>query len=141
MSLKNNITLIGRLTADPELKKTQNETSVMNITIAVDRPRDKEKTDFFTIVLWRASAEYIAKYAAKGTQIGVSGILTTRKYVATDGTTRTVYEIQGEDVSILDTAKRQSQQDAEQTPAYTNGNRENNHEDIPEDEADEELPF
>ena len=59
----NNVTLMGRLTADPELKHTNNDTAVTSFSIAVDRPMSKEKAaDFINIVAWRKTAEVIAKY-------------------------------------------------------------------------------
>lgn len=139
--LKNNITLIGRLTSDPELRKTSNDKSVLNISIAVDRPKNKEVVDFFPCIFWGMTAEYIAKYAKKGSFVGVSGMLTQRKYTAKDGTNRSILEVQVEDASILEYgAKKTGGEEATTTSGTATGY--NVEEDIvPEDEADEELPF
>ena len=62
----NCIIIKGRLTSDPELKHTQNDTPVCSVNVAVDRPYSKEKeTDFFTVVFWRQAAEFVCKYFSK----------------------------------------------------------------------------
>lgn len=76
--------LMGRLTADPELRQTQNGVSTCQITVAVDRdytPRGQEKqADFINVVAWRQTAEFISKYFGKGKMILVEGQLRTRTY-------------------------------------------------------------
>lgn len=76
--------LMGRLTADPELRQTQNGVSTCQITVAVDRdytPRGQEKqADFINVVAWRQTAEFISKYFGKGKMILVEGRLHTRTY-------------------------------------------------------------
>lgn len=77
---------MGRLVADPELKQTPNNISVCRFRIAVDRgySADKEKkADFITVVAWRATAEFVAKYFSKGKMIIVEGALHNADY--TDG--------------------------------------------------------
>ena len=80
----NKAILIGRLTADPELKQTTAGTYLVNFRIAVDRrfkSQDGErKADFITIVCWRQQAEFVAKYFHKGDPIGVEGSIQTRDY-------------------------------------------------------------
>lgn len=97
----NNISIIGRLCADPELKQTPNGVAVCTVNIAVKRPYVKDTTDFFSAVLWRQQAEYIAKYGHKGDPVGVTGYLTTREYTTQDGQKRTATEIVGSAVEIL----------------------------------------
>ena len=68
----NQVVLIGRLCADPELRVTTTGTAVANFTLAVDRRFSKEKqADFINIVVWKAQAENCAKYIAKGSQVAI----------------------------------------------------------------------
>lgn len=71
----NNVVLAGRITKEPELKKTGSDVSVCYFTIAVNRAFDKEKSDFINCVAWRQSAEYITSYVHKGDLLGVQGTL------------------------------------------------------------------
>lgn len=93
----NSATLIGRLTKAPELKKTQNDKSVCNFTIAVDRRFDREKTDFLSIVAWNKTAEFVCSYFHKGDAIGVLGRIETRSYEK-DGVSHIVTEIVADEV-------------------------------------------
>lgn len=86
----NNVTLIGRLARDPEVKSTSNDNMVANFTLAVDRPMAKEKTaDFIRIVCFGKTAELVERYLSKGRQIGVQGHIQTGSYEDKDG--RKVY--------------------------------------------------
>lgn len=80
----NKIIIMGRLTADPELRQTQNNVSTVRFTVAVDRnftPQGQEKqTDFISVVAWRQTAEFISKYFSKGSMIVVEGNLRTGSY-------------------------------------------------------------
>ena len=93
----NTICLMGRLTAEPELKTTQNGVSVTSFTLAVDRaytPKGQEKqTDFIPCVAWRNTAEFVSKYFRKGQRMALEGSLQSRKYTDKDGNNRTVFEI------------------------------------------------
>lgn len=93
----NNVTLIGRLTAAPELKTTQSGTPVTSFCIAVDRryqAKDGEKqADFITCVAWRSTAEFIKRYFGKGDAIALIGEIQTRKYTDKDGNNRTAVEV------------------------------------------------
>lgn len=97
----NKIQITGRLTTDPELKTTNNDIGVCSFTLAVKRPRTKDTTDFINCTAWRQSGEYISKYGRKGNLVGVSGVLTSRKYEDKDGNKRTTWDVQAEDVEIL----------------------------------------
>ena len=94
----NKITIMGRLTRDPELRRTQNGKAVANFTIAVDRDFDREQTDFIDCVAWNGTAEFVSKYFRKGSMCVVSGRLQMRRYEAKDGTNRTAYEIVADSV-------------------------------------------
>lgn len=87
----NNITIHGRLTRDPELKTYTNKKnengSLCNITVAVDRPFGEE-TDFFDCTCYGKLAEVIDRHFAKGREIVLSGSMQCHKYVAKDGTNR-----------------------------------------------------
>lgn len=79
----NHITLMGRLTRDPELRYTQSQIPVASFRIAVDRDygsRDggERQTDFIDIVAWRQTAEFVSKYFTKGSMVAVSGRLQIR---------------------------------------------------------------
>jgi len=92
----NQINLIGRTTKPPELRHTQSGTSVTSFTLAVDRPRSKDRekeTDFIDCVAWRNTAEFIAKYFAKGQQMAITGRLQIRDYTDKEGNKRKAAEV------------------------------------------------
>lgn len=92
----NNVTLMGRLCSDPELKYTTNNVPVTNFTLAVDRQfksGEEKEADFINIVAWRATAEFITKYFKKGQLLALEGSIQTRKYTDKDGNNRTAFEV------------------------------------------------
>ena len=92
----NIVVIMGRLTADPELKTTNSGISVTSFSVAVDRNFAKDgnrETDFINVVAWRFTAEFICKYFRKGQMIAINGSLQQRSYTDKDGNKRTVYEI------------------------------------------------
>lgn len=89
----NSVNLMGRLTADPELKKTENGTSVTRFNIAVPRDYDREQVDFITIIAWRKTAEFICQYFKKGKLILVEGRLQVRYYEDKDGVNKLTAEV------------------------------------------------
>lgn len=107
MSL-NRIVLIGRITKEVEKQVTPSGVSVLNTTIAVDRDykQGNEKvTDFIDLVLWRHNADYIEKYAGKGAQIAVEGKMQSRKWQDKEGNNRTSWEVQVDNVQIVNSKK------------------------------------
>ena len=100
----NIVALMGRLTHTPELKTTQNGTSVCSFSIAVDRtytPKGEErKADFIDIVAWRQTAEFICKYFQKGSMIAIDGSIQTRSYQDKQGSNRTKVEVLANNVSF-----------------------------------------
>ena len=100
----NNVTLMGRLTADPELKTTTSGLSVTSFSIAVDRPYAKSgedrQADFINIVAWRQSAEFVCRYFKKGQMIALTGSLQTRNYEDKNGNKRTAYEVVADRISF-----------------------------------------
>ena len=93
----NKIVLMGRLTRDPELRRTGSGVAVANFTIAVDRdysgPNKEKETDFIDCVAWRQTGEFVSKYFTKGKQIVVSGRLEIRSWTDKDGNKRKTAEV------------------------------------------------
>ncbi len=100
----NNVSIIGRLVADPELKTTPSGVSVTSFGIAVQRPRtakDGERiADFIDIVAWRGTAEFICKYFKKGQQIAITGAIQSRLWKDKNGNNRKAVEVVAEKVSF-----------------------------------------
>lgn len=92
----NRVILMGRLTADPELRKTASDLSVTSFTLAVDRNYGKgadRQTDFINCVAWRQTAEFISRYFSKGRLMAVEGSLQVRNYVDKNGNKRQAVEV------------------------------------------------
>ena len=93
----NKVILMGRICHDLELKTTPSGVSVLSFRIAVDRnyqvKGEERKADFFNIVAWRSTAEFVSKYFGKGRMIMVDGELQTRQYVDKNGITQNIVEI------------------------------------------------
>ena len=110
----NKAILMGRLTADPELKTTNTGVSVTSFTIAVDRSYVKQgeerKADFINIVCWRSTAEFVCRYFGKGAMIAVVGEIQTRIYQAQDGSNRYVTEVVADSVSFTGEKRENNQQ-------------------------------
>lgn len=98
----NSCNFVGRLTANPELKTTQSGISVCRFTLAVNRPKVKDTTDFINCTAWRQSAEYLSSYGRKGAQVAVSGVLTQHNYTDKDGNKRVSYEIVADSLSLCE---------------------------------------
>lgn len=148
--------IMGRLTADPELKSTQSGVSVTSFTLAVDRSYAKagteRQTDFINVVAWRSTAEFVCRYFTKGQMMAVSGPIQTRNYEDKQGNKRTAFEIVANDVSFTG-SKREGGSAAgssyesapavqkpafnEPAPAYSSGSNE----DFEEILGDDDLPF
>ena len=110
----NQVILGGRLCADPELKTTPGGVYVTQVSIAVSM---RDNADFFSVVAWRQTAEFLAKYFRKGSSVCVVGTLQTRKYEAKNGEKRTATEIVARDVYFVDSkGERAADKPAEDTP-------------------------
>mgnify|MGYP001004177693 CR=1 FL=1 len=145
--------LIGRLTADPELRSTPNNVPVVTFTLAVNRSYAKAGTerqaDFIDIVAWRQTAEFVAKYFRKGSQIAVEGSIQTRSYEDKNGNKRKAVEVVASQIHFAESknASAASQSAAPSpfgespasapAPAYSAGSAED-FEAIPDDD---DLPF
>lgn len=102
----NNVTLVGRLTKDPDLRYTQSGTAVGQFTLAVNRnftnQQGDREADFINCVMWRKAAESFANYARKGTLIGLTGRIQTRNYDNQQGQRVYVTEIVVENFQLLE---------------------------------------
>lgn len=107
----NHITLMGRLTRDPELRSTQTGTPVASFSIAVDRDfkeGGETKTDFIDIVAWRATAEFVSKYFKKGTLTAISGRLQIRDWTDKEGGKRRSAEVIADNAYFAESRKQES---------------------------------
>ncbi len=136
----NRTILVGNLVADPELKTTQGGVSVTRFRIAVARrfarPDAEVKADFFDIVAWRTTAEFVCRHFTKGQPILVSGTLQNRTWTDSDGNKRYATEVIADEVSFVERkGDNASGEAAPSAPAYgdTSGM-----EDL---SNDDELPF
>ena len=106
----NHITIMGRLTRDPELRRTGSGLAVAGFTLAVDRdyaPKDgaERECDFISCVAWRQTAEFVSKYFGKGRMAVVSGRLQVRSWTDMDGTKRRTTEVVVENVYFGDSKR------------------------------------
>lgn len=103
--MKNQITLIGRLTRDPEQRTSSAGKTIAKFCIAVDRQFKKDgqpSADFFECVAWGNQADYVINYGAKGRLIAAAGSHESRKYIDKDGNNREAWEVSVKDASFLD---------------------------------------
>ena len=105
----NYVNLIGRLTAEPEVRYTQTNIMVTQFNLAVNRayakPEDKEKADFITVLAWNKTAEFVSKYFRKGQQVGVTGRIETGSYDDKDGKRVYTTKVVAEHVYFADSKK------------------------------------
>ncbi len=131
----NNVSLVGRLTKDVELKYTGSQTAVATGTLAVNRQfknaNGEREVDFINFVAWRKPAEILSSYASKGSQIGITGRIQTRNYEGNDGKRVYVTEVIAESVVLLD-SKPNNYSKNENPPFSTSS---------PVDISDDDLPF
>ena len=136
----NQVNLLGRLTADPELRQTQSGIASCHFTIAVNRKFKNKETneyeaDFITCVAWRQTAEFVSRYFSKGSMIAVSGSLRTGKYQDKNHSDVTHYttDVYVDNVEFTGEKKQQGnttnyaaagtpQQAAQQPPQYSHHN-------------------
>lgn len=124
----NIITLIGRVVATPEIKRTNSGKSVVNFNLAVDRRGKDQPCDFIPVVAWEKLADICGEYLEKGKQICVSGRLQTRQYEK-DGQKRTAFEVLCSDMQLL--GSRQDGQQQQSKPSKPDYGSELELEDIP----------
>lgn len=106
----NKVELVGRLTKEPEVKLTSNQTAYCNFTVAVDRKfKDKDgnrQADFIICVAWKQTATFIQKYFHKGSRIGLTGSIQTRTFEDKEGRTVFVTEVLVDDVEFVESANK-----------------------------------
>ena len=139
----NHITIMGRLTRDPEMRNTQSGVAVASFTLAVDRDfggRDggEKQTDFIDCTAWRHTAEFVSKYFSKGRMAVVSGRLQIDNYTDNDGNKRKAAKVIADNIYFGDSKKDgatggQSDEAASFTPAPSGF--------VTVDVDDGELPF
>ena len=147
----NKVLLMGRLTKDPEVKKTQSNLSVCSFSIAVDRrfkdSNGNRQADFINCVAWRTAADVIGNYFHKGSRILVTGSLQSRSYDDQAGNKRTVIEVLVEEVEFVDPkqtqGQAQTQEEIRPIPPMPSGDELIAHMEAEADaaEAEASLPF
>lgn len=128
----NTVIIMGRLTADPELRKTQNGTAVSSFTVAVERRFQREQTDFINVVAWKQTAEFVEKYFHKGDMIALRGSIQQRNYEDKNGNKRTAVEVVADEVSFCGSKGENTQK---------NGAQFTEHDDFEEIPVTDDLPF
>jgi single-strand DNA-binding protein len=137
--------IMGRLTADPELRKTPSGVSVARFTVAVDRGYAKEgeerKADFINVVVWRNTAEFVCRHFHKGKMIAVQGSIQTGSYEK-DGVKHNSFEIKADNVSFCG-AKNEGQgnNSSQNEPQATESALNNSFDYMAMADDDSELPF
>lgn len=131
----NSVIIMGRLTRDPELRRTQGGTAVTSFTMAVDRDfksqSGEKETDFIDVVAWRNTGEFAAKYLAKGRMAAVEGRIQVRDWQDKDGNKRKTTEVVADNVYFAD-----SKRDSKPQESRTVDDQE-----FDEIEDDGDLPF
>ena len=145
----NKVVLCGRLTADPELKQTQNGIAVVSFTIAVNRRftrgadgQNNSQADFINCVAWRQTAEFISRYFKKGSSLCVTGSIQTRTWSDNTGAKRYATEVVVDEAMFVDSrtdnASASYVPDAYGSPSFSSGAEAPNFEEI---KTDDDLPF
>ena len=120
----NHITIMGRLTRDPELRYTQSQTPVASFTVAVDRDfgsRDggERQTDFIDCVAWRQTAEFVSKYFTKGSMAVVSGRLQIRDWTDREGGKRRSAEVVVDNMYFGESRRRDGDSGDSRSSSYS----------------------
>ena len=137
MASLNKVILIGHMTADPELKQTATGVSVCSFSIGVNRKFTKQgeqQTDFISIVAWRNTAEFIAKYFRKGNAICICGSIQTRSWTDNNGNKRYTTEVIADEASFVEKKGESAPGDPEYAPSLSAPQFE-------EVSGDDDLPF
>lgn len=110
----NRTVMVGRLTRDPELRRTANGSAVTSFTLAINRPKrndEEQQADYISCVVWNKVAENVAQYCSKGSLVGVEGRLRSRSYDNAQGQRVYVVEVVCDSVQFLETkAQRERSQ-------------------------------
>ena len=136
----NNVSLIGRLTADPELKHTQSGKGFTRFTVAVDRHTkqgEEKQADFINIVAWDKTAEFVCKYFTKGQRIALTGTIRTGDYTDKDGKKHYTFDVWANNVEFCESKKQWQEATAATTEQGNSGSTDIAVENIHTDD----LPF
>lgn len=140
--MMNRIVLVGRLTRDPELRRTNSDTSVASFTLAVDdRMKDangQKTTTFIGVTVWNQQADNVAKFCRKGSLVGVDGRIRQRTYERRDGTKASVIEVIADSITFLEPKSKEIPN--EEIPLDEPAHDENKNLDTI-DVTDDDLPF
>ena len=121
----NKIFIMGRLTRDPELRRTQSGTAVTSFSLAVDRDyksqSGEKETDFIDVVAWRSTAEFVSKYFTKGRMAVVSGRLQIRNWTDKEGNKRRSAEVVADNVYFGDSKRDAAGDNGGYSPAPSYG--------------------
>lgn len=139
----NNVSLVGRMTRDAELRYTANNQAVATFTLAVNRnfksQNGEREADFINCVIWRQQAENLANWAKKGALIGITGRIRTRNYENQQGQRVYVTEVVAENFQLLESQKeRGNQTQANSQPDF---GRNEQIQSNPMDITSDDLPF
>ena len=146
----NNTVLIGRVTKDIELKQTQANKSVTQFVLVVNRQfknaNGEREADFINIVAWGKTAELLAQYAHKGSQIGITGRIQTRNYENQQGQRVYITEVIADNFQMLESRSQQQGQQQSQPQQRTAAPQQNKQPDpfsggTPMSLNDDDLPF
>ena len=142
----NTAILMGRLTADPELRYTGSNIPVTSFSLAVDRAYkngEERQTDFINIVAWRQRAEFVSKWFKKGQLVAVEGSIQTRRYTDKDGNNRTAFEVVANNVHFAERRDASAGAPAfqEGAPALAPSFSNTGAEDFSSLPGDDDLPF
>lgn len=105
----NSVNLLGRLTADPQLRYTNNNIPVCSFTIAVNRKFKQGEADFINIVAWDKTASFCGQYFTKGQQVAISGRIQVRPWEDNEGKKHYAFEVVSESVYFADSKREQLQ--------------------------------
>lgn len=135
----NNVSLVGRLTKDPELRYTPSNQAVATFSLAVNRnfksQNGERETDFINCVIWRQQAENLANWAKKGALIGITGRIQTRSYENQQGQRVYVTEVVADSFQLLESQKERGNQSQGSSQPDFGRNA------SPMDISDDDLPF
>lgn len=128
----NSVCIMGRITRDPELRYTNDQTAVCRYSIAVDRP-GTDKVDFINVVAFGRGADFAAKYFTKGLRVGITGRIQTGDYTDRNGVKRRTFDVIAERQDFADVRRNgpETAQEAAQDPDFVP---------VP-DTDDDDLPF
>lgn len=141
----NRVVLVGRLTKDPELRRTQTGVPVTSFTLAINRtytaPNGERQADFIPCVVWNKAAENVARYTTKGALVGVEGRIQSRNYQGQDGKMVYVVEVNCDSVQFLESKNSRDQRPnmSQSMPDNTMSNNQMNAQQIPAPSFDDDF--